>query len=228
MVTLRVQGPGGRVRAVNHGGSSITPPSRVPRPPAERGQSLTEFALVIPFLLVILLTVADFARFFATGIQVESMARTAAETTAWQVTDQTGDTFSEGYAALHEHAWTTVCDEAKPLANVVYHGVGVQCDNIATVVCIHDSGDTECANAYNVFTPGPAIPAGCPTLDVANRPTNAQAGSGEGVHRWVEVRVCYRFDTIFGFDIPFIGGVIPLLSGDFYIERTRTFTVADY
>lgn len=213
-------------------GDPRQPSLSTPRPKGPRGQSLAEFALVIPFLLLLLLTVADFARFFATGIQVESIARTAAEVTAWQLQDPRVTSVPD-YTALHKTAWSSVCDEGKPLANVVYSGPGVQCSNIATVVCVHDGADTppgdpNCNNVYNTFTPGDPVPTACPSLAAVNRPTNDQMGSGEGTHRWVEVRVCYKFDTVFAFDIPVVGGDIPVLSGDFYIERTRTFTVADY
>ena len=44
-----------------------------------RGQSLVEFALLLPLLLVILLGVADFGRVFQAGIMMESATRAAAE-----------------------------------------------------------------------------------------------------------------------------------------------------
>jgi hypothetical protein len=204
------------------------PPVLTRAPATAKGQSLAEFALVIPFLLVILLLVADFARFFAAAIQVESIARTAAEAAAWQLQDPRTSSLPADYTALHQVAWSSVCEEGQQLPNMTFNGAGVQCDDIATVVCVHDSADPDCSNAYNTFTGGDPTPAGCPSLQPGNRPTNAQEGSGEGAHRWVEVRVCYRFDTLFGFTIPVIGGAIPMLAGDFYIERTRTFTVADY
>ena len=46
---------------------------------SRRGQSVVEFALVLPMLLVLLLGVADFGRVFAAGITVEAAARNAAE-----------------------------------------------------------------------------------------------------------------------------------------------------
>ena len=45
----------------------------------------------------------------------------------------------------------------------------------------------------------------------------------------MEVRVCYRYSTLLPVDaIPAIGGPLSPLSGAFYIERQRAFTVVDY
>jgi hypothetical protein len=89
---------------------------------------------------------------------------------------------------------------------------------------VHDGIDPGCSNAYNV---GGGIPAACGTLAPAARPTNAKTGVTE-TSRYVEVRVCYRFSTFFQVQLPFIGGQLSPLGGDFYVERTRMFTVADY
>jgi len=53
------------------------PPSRRRR--RQRGQSVTEFALVLPILLALMLAVIDFARLFNTMISVEAAAREAAD-----------------------------------------------------------------------------------------------------------------------------------------------------
>lgn len=187
-------------------------------PRRSAGQSVAEFALVVPFLLIILLTVADFGRYFAASLNVESIARTAAEVSAQEYLR----TATPGYTAIHGYAWQSVCDEAKGLANVTYNGPATECDGIPTLVCVHDGVDPSCAAPYNV---GGGVPAACTVI--SDPISNAQTGGSE-LSKYVEVRVCYRFSTVFGFSIPFLGGDLTTLSGNFYIQKIRTFTVADY
>jgi Flp pilus assembly protein TadG len=44
-----------------------------------RGQSVTEFALIFPVLMVLVLAIGDFARWYSTAITIESAAREAAD-----------------------------------------------------------------------------------------------------------------------------------------------------
>ncbi len=193
---------------------------RRPRRSSQRGQSLAEFTLVVPFLLLILLTVADFGRFFAAAVRTESIARIAAEVAAQEYLRAPPPPVD--YGAIHAHAWSSVCDEADGLANVTYNGPAIQCDGIPTQVCVHDGLDPICNNVYNSSS---GVPLSCGAL--LDPISNAQTGGTE-TSRYVEVRVCYRFDTIFAVTIPFIGGELTPLAGNFYIQRVRSFTVADY
>lgn len=192
---------------------------------------MTEFALVLPLLLVLLLTVVDFGRIFSAGIVTESTARTAAETAAGEyLTELTrvtpGTIDSAGYAKIHAAAWQTVCDEADSLPNTSPGSGGGQCVGLPTVVCVHDNVDPLCGDAYN---DSGGIPTGCPTLAPGARPSNVQQGESLG-QSWpyVEVRVCYRFSSVMQLDIPFIGGTLSPLGGNFFLERTRVFDVANY
>jgi hypothetical protein len=194
-----------------------------------RGQALVEFSLVLPILLILLLTVGDFGRLFASTITVESSAGAASETAATEylreiVAVAPAPLAVDAYIRVHKAAWQSVCDEGSGLPNSSPGSLGGQCDGLPTVVCVHDGADPDCGNVYNAAS---GIPADCPSLQAGARPTNAQAGGTE-TSKYVEVRVCYRFSTFFQISIPSVGGTLATLGGDFHVERSRVFTVADY
>jgi hypothetical protein len=193
-----------------------------------RGQSLVEFTLVIPILLVLLVALSDFGRIFATGIMIESATRDAAEAAAQEYLRNPPAPFpspaptpgdASYYAAMHGHAVDTLCAETRSLPNAGY-ALG-DCTGVPTIVCVHDGADPACSD---VEPPGVTVPAECPSFAAPARPTAAHAGGSE-TSRYVEVRACYRFSTLLG-----VRGIanIGLPFGDFYIERIRVFTVADY
>jgi len=197
--------------------------------PSTRGQALVEFSLVLPILLLLLLTVGDFGRLFASTITIESAAGAASETAAADylrevVNAAPGPVPTVGYTRVHRGAWESVCEEASALPNANPGSGGGECSGLATVVCVHDGADPSCAEAYNDVA---GIPAECASLQPGARPSNAQAGGAE-TSTYVEVRVCYRFSTFFRLAIPSVGGTLATLGGDFFVERSRVFTVADY
>jgi hypothetical protein len=204
---------------------------RSPAAKRARGQSLAEFALVVPFLLLLVVTIADFGRLFNAGIVIESAARAAAETASGEYLREALRVApvalsNAEYSDVHKAAWQSICDEAAGLPNATPAASGVECDGLPTVVCVHDGADPLCGSAYNA---GGGIPSGCPALDSAARPANTQlAESGSNTWPYVEVRVCYRFTALLRLDIPFIGGTLSTLGGDFFLERVRTFSVASY
>ena len=123
-------------------------PWESPEGPHRRGQSLVEFALVLPMLLVLLLGVADFGRVFAAGITVEAAARNAAEAAAQEYLrnppapiDQPAPPGSDAYyQALHDLAARTACREAKELDNTTFSADA--CASMPVIqVCVHDNAD---------------------------------------------------------------------------------------
>jgi hypothetical protein len=189
-----------------------------------RGQTLVEFALVLPMLIVLLLGIADFGRVFAAGITVEAMARNAAEAAAQeylQLRRQTTPLTAADFDRIHEVALDTVCDEAERLPNRV--AGGGSCSMPAAAVCIHDAG-TELAAYAGCGREAAAAPADCTEQHAAWPPTAPTTSE----LAWVEVRVCYRFTTLLALEnlrLP-LGWSLSL--GDVWLERARSFTVADY
>jgi len=58
---------------------------------AHRGQSLVEFILILPLMLVIFVAIVDLARVYATILSVESAAREAADWGSFQSSNWVGD-----------------------------------------------------------------------------------------------------------------------------------------
>lgn len=189
---------------------------------------MVEVALVLPILIVLAVSIADFGRIFAVSIIVESAARNGAELAAntylteypgkdatppVSLADPAPGGSSAYYGPLHDKVAEAVCDETQELGDSNYDpGTGLCTGMPLVMVCIHDSQDTDCGGE----TMGASIPSGC--SEMATPPSNAHGGSG--TPRWAEVRVCYRFQTIMQVPgTPF---------GEFWIQRTRTFTIPCY
>lgn len=204
-----------------------------------RGQSMVEFALTLPMLLVLLFGLADFGRVFQAGITMEAAARNGAEIAAQEyvqlMRNKPGGTLDAGdYARLHDIALEAVCAEAKSVPqNDLPAGVtNAICTRDSSggpvdvwplaAVCVHDGADPICGSEAGSL-------ANCPRLIGAWDATNAGAApSGAPALPYVEVRVCHEFTTLFNLtnlDLPF-GWSISL--GTIYLERDRAFTVACY
>lgn len=200
---------------------------------SRRGQSLVEFGLVLPILLVLFLGIADFGRVFAAGITVEAAARNAAEIVAEEYRRNPPGPLSDPappgdpayYAPLHELGGSTVCSEMRGLAGTTYDEVTREC-HVAdadpstydwmpvVLICVHDGEDPLCATpAFGATVPDPQ----CSELLAPISPA-LEGGSEDS--RYVEVRICYRFETLVKF--PF------LALGDVWLQKDRAFTVADY
>lgn len=195
-----------------------------------RGQSLVEFTLVVPILLILLVAIGDFGRIFATGVLIESAARSGAEiaandyladppgsdaTPAFYLSDPAPpNTVDPGYyTALHDRVARAICAETQELPNSNYDPVTGECTGMPFVmICIHDGQDDECSGESF----GAAVSSGCDQFTPP--PNNAHGGSG--TPRWAEVRICYEFTSLLD---------LPLFSfGDFWLQKTRTFTIPCY
>jgi hypothetical protein len=204
-----------------------------------RGQSMTEFALVFPILMILLVAVADFSRIFAASIVIEAAARNAAEIAAMEYAqDPPGDPALTPpqrlaspapdpgdpayYDELNLQAARVACVESRSLPNTDFREADTTCPTWPVVrVCVHDNvGNNKCGQP---ITPGfdASIPSECsavPPPTSTEWDPSMQGGPSE-TSRYVEVRVCYKFT-------PILPGAPFLPLGDMYIQRIRTFTVA--
>jgi hypothetical protein len=183
-----------------------------------RGQSLVEFSLILPILLFLVVGIADFGRVFAAVITMEGTTRDAAEAVANAYLANTPGPLNappaptgDYYSALHVEAARIVCAEAQMLPGVTVDGSG-SCSGMPLVqACVHDGADSRCGAEVN----GVSIPASCASMQTP--PTNLQAGGGR---RYVEVRTCYRFDSMLG--LPWFD------FGTIWVERARIFEIPCY
>jgi len=196
--------------------------------PSSKGQSLVEFALVLPMLLVLLLGLADFGRVFMSGITLEAAARNAAEAAAQEYVQlmrnkPAGSLGMADYEHLHEVALDAVCEEAEVLPNRTVDGVG-ECTMPLTAVCVHDGNDLAgCGSEAD------ASVTSCSSVNGSWSDLNAgPAPSGSVPLPYVEVRTCYKFTTLFNvtdLQLPLGWG---LSLGDIWLQRDREFTAACY
>ena len=202
---------------------------------SRRGQSLVEFALLLPLLLVLFLGIADFGRVFQAGIVVEGAARNGAEIVAeeYRRNPPGGSLFDpaplpanpDDYQPLHDLGALTVCQEMRPLANTTYDPATRECrindGDPATfdwmpviLICIHDNADPLCDDPSFAAT----IPS--PQCSALLEDIGPEMNGGAEESRYVEVRICYRFTTLV--QVPFFD------IGDVWLQKDRTFTVANY
>lgn len=219
-------------RGATHAGSRVHS-EEAPESVAPRGQTMVEFALILPLLLVILLGVVDFGRVFTAGITMEAAARNAAEAAAQEYQQIIRNTPTPGpadYQRMHDVALEALCGEAKVLPNRSVDLSG-NCTMPVTAVCVHDQagGDPVCGQA------GAAVPAECNEIGgwpaEPPDPTNQFAPVPDPTTLtavpYVEVRTCYHFTTLFNLHLalPFNWS---LNLGDIWIQRERFFVVGDY
>lgn len=182
---------------------------------------MVEFALVLPLLLVLLLAVADFGRVFAAGITIEAAARNAAETGAIERLrnrpDPPGDIVD--YEALHLAVARIACSESRLLPNTTFDETDRSCAGMPVIrACVLDGQDPACGDPIAGFAVN--VPAECTHMDDAW----SNASGGAAASHAVEVRLCYRFTTLFNLHLSLgMGTAINL--GDVWIQRERTFVI---
>lgn len=218
---------------------------------SRRGQSLVEFALILPMLIVLLLGIADFGRVFQAGITLEASARNGAEVVALRRL-RDGPPTSPGdpayYSELHFIAARAACAEARGLQNVNYvpddpstDGVNeescpsnftdatVTNDGPVIAVCVRDDvdppgtdGDPDCTDSGAWIAPWITGPVPTECSRITDSWTPASGGTTAS--HAVEVRTCYHFTTLMHLDLqlPFDWAI---QLGDVWLQRSRVFVV---
>lgn len=176
-------------------------------------------------LIVLLLGIADFGRVFTAGIVMEAASRNAAEAVAQeylQLRRSTTPPTATDYDRLRDVALATVCEEAERLPDREMSGS--TCLLPVAGVCIHDFA-SELGPDY-VGRCG-AGSSGAP-VECSDLSSWAATEPATGTLPYVEVRLCYRFKTLWNLEelqLPLANG---LSLGHVWLQRSNTFVVADY
>jgi len=167
------------------------------------GQSVTEFALTLPLLLVMFVAVADLARAYATMVAIESAAREAADWAAFQSSNWIGDPADpasneaktiEGMTQRACTAASTVPDYAEPPGTIDH---------------------ATCTNPTLSYELILAVGDGENCADPVNEPPCQ-----------VKVTLQHTFTLILPFSIPIIGGQVGFPS-EISFERDSVFALSD-
>jgi hypothetical protein len=120
-------------------------PTRRPRRFADRGQSVVEFALVVPFLLLMVIAIADVGRVYNAAVAIESAAREAADHGSFDADYWLPANVADTVASMERRA----CTAAKGSHLADYAGAtdGTTCTN-PLFVCTLEWGaaSTPCAS----------------------------------------------------------------------------------
>jgi hypothetical protein len=215
--------------------SAVPSPATRSATRSRRGQTLVEFALLLPLLIVLFMGIADFGRVFSDGLILEAAARNGAELAAQEYaqlyrTRPSHVLTAADYDYLHDIALEGVCEEATKLTNEVM--VGGSCSMPFAAVCIHDVPGGDGANCGAEATGAPAQcdrVAGPPVWNPLIEPGQAPHPDLELAELpYVEVRLCYRFLTLFNLtnlQLPLMNG---LNIGEIWLQRDRVFVSGIY
>jgi len=110
----------------------------LPRRHPAAGQSVVEFALVLPIMLILLLGIADFARVYTTMLSVESAAREAADYGTFGAERWRTDTYANTVVEMRRRA----CVASSNLSD--YQGPDDACTNPGFAYCLTPAPGATC------------------------------------------------------------------------------------
>lgn len=167
----------------------------------ERGQSLVEFSLILPIIMVLLLGVADLARVYTTLTNLGAAAREAADFGAFKSANWTGlvsdpdSNRTKTLNAMNERA----CIATQHMTD--YVGTTTTCTNPRVTISLTESDGTAATN--------------CDDPDRIQGPC------------WVQVDLDYTFGLLVPFAIEF-GGTRLGLPETYSISKTSIFAMSDF
>jgi hypothetical protein len=164
--------------------------SKPPRRARHAGQSVVEFALVVPILLLVVVAIADFGRLYNAGVAVDSAAREAADFGAFDA-DQWSSTspsnITATLAAMEQRACTAAM--GSHLEGYAGAGDGSTCSNPSFSCALEWSGSSvPCASSGGLVGMHDCSA-------IAIQPKSVEACT-------VHVRLDYEFRVILGL-VPF-------------------------
>lgn len=164
------------------------------------GQAVTEFAIIVPVLMIILLGIADFGRLFASAVAVEAAAREAADYGGFDASYWTSPNVTATVAEMQRRACTAAA--------------GSHLEGYAST----DPGNTTCTNpVFSCFLERNSAVTDCGTSNGVTDGVNCFDPATEPPCI-VHVQMAYDFDTL----LPF-GPVI----GRFHIVRDSRFRISN-
>ena len=176
-----------------------------PRPGRERGQSVVEFALVVPLLILMVVAIADFGRIYASAVAVEAAEREAADYGAfkssyWLVDGLGTDNPPITVAEMERRACTAA-------AGSHLEGYAEPAGTIAHATCTNPS-----------FTCTLVQPDGTTEVDCGSYTGAACSTSTTDPPCLVHVRLTYAFRTFLD---------LPPLPGSVTLERDSRYAISD-
>jgi Flp pilus assembly protein TadG len=178
------------------GPSTVTPP--LATRDASRGQSIVEFALVLPILMILLLAIVDFARLYTTVLTVESAAREAAD-----------------YGAFHWYNWQD-STAANATEAEMERRACVAIRNLPEY-----SGPVDSCMTPSFFNSSLDAPPSGPSTNCALKPDPSQDPCR------VTVTLQYSFELLAPINIELFGVALGL-PDSIPFSRTATFALSDF
>ena len=143
------------------------------------GQSVTEFAIIVPVMMLILLGIADFGRLFASAVAVEAASREAADFGAFDASYWTTTNVATTVAEMQRRACTAAAGSHLEGYATTDPGTNATCSNPVFACALERNGaSADCAGSNGVTN-------GVNCWDPATEPPCT-----------VHVRMTYEFNTL--------------------------------